>query len=498
MHGKALGSKKKKAHKIIKRGSMKSLGKNSVFNVIYTCANILFPLITSMYVARILMESGVGRVAYAQNIASYFTTFAALGLPTYGVRKIAQCRDDQVELNRTFSELFLINMISTTVSCVAYIIVVVTIDNSMMTVPLAIASGLAVFFNYLNIDWLYQGEEEYTYITLRSIAVKIVSFVLVVLFVNSASDYVVYALIVSMATGGNYIFNVFHARSFVSLTFSDVRLQKHIKPLIVFACNIFLVSVYSKIDITMLGSMSTDTTVGLYSYAYKITYLLTTVCTSVTAILFPRIIYQYHNSRDEFLMLLSVGQRSVFFLCIPMVAAVVLMAPNIISTLFGSAFIPAASILRIFAPLIIIKSIGDLLGFQLMVATENEKKITIAYAISAVSNILMNTLLIPRFNGNGAAIASITSELIANAYQIILMKKQVSYKIEWKALIQSIISALLACMIAMISTMYITNSILCLVLSVLIGASVYLIANIAFRNAFLLMLLNKANDIIHR
>ena len=133
-----------------------------------------------------------------------------------------------------------------------------------------------------------------------------------------------------------------------------------------------------------------------------------------------------------------------------------------------------------------------------MVATENEKKITIAYAISAVSNILMNTLLIPRFNGNGAAIASITSELIANAYQIILMKKQVSYKIEWKALIQSIISALLACMIAMISTMYITNSILCLVLSVLIGASVYLIANIAFRNAFLLMLLNKANDIIHR
>ena len=187
MHCNALGSKKKKAHKIIKRGSMKSLGKNSVFNVIYTCANILFPLITSMYVARILMESGVGRVAYAQNIASYFTTFAALGLPTYGVRKIAQCRDNQVELNRTFSELFLINMISTTVSCVAYIIVVVTIDNSMMTVPLAIASGLAVFFNYLNIDWLYQGEEEYTYITLRSIAVKIVSFVSVVLFVNTAT-----------------------------------------------------------------------------------------------------------------------------------------------------------------------------------------------------------------------------------------------------------------------------------------------------------------------
>ena len=207
---------------------MKSLGKNSVFNVIYTCANILFPLLTSMYVARILMESGVGRVAYAQNIASYFTTFAALGLPNYGVRKVAQCRDNRTELNRTFSELFFINMISTTIAFVSYIVVVISLDNSMMTVPLAIASGLAVFFNYLNIDWLYQGEEEYTYITLRSIAVKVASFILVVIFVRSANDYVIYALIVSLATGGNYIFNVIHARSFVSITISNIHLKKHI------------------------------------------------------------------------------------------------------------------------------------------------------------------------------------------------------------------------------------------------------------------------------
>ena len=62
----------------------KSMLKNSVFNIIYTASNILFPFITSIYVSRILLPVGVGKVASAQNIASYFVTAAALGLPSYG------------------------------------------------------------------------------------------------------------------------------------------------------------------------------------------------------------------------------------------------------------------------------------------------------------------------------------------------------------------------------------------------------------------------------
>lgn len=70
----------------------KSMLKNSVFNIIYTASNILFPFITSIYVSRILLPVGVGKVASAQNIASYFVTAAALGLPSYGVREFAKVR----------------------------------------------------------------------------------------------------------------------------------------------------------------------------------------------------------------------------------------------------------------------------------------------------------------------------------------------------------------------------------------------------------------------
>ena len=64
---------------------MKSLAKNSVYNIIYKCSNLVFPLIISAYVSRILLAEGIGKVSSAQNIVTYFTLLAALGLANYFV-----------------------------------------------------------------------------------------------------------------------------------------------------------------------------------------------------------------------------------------------------------------------------------------------------------------------------------------------------------------------------------------------------------------------------
>ena len=54
-----------------------SLAKNSIFNVCYQLLNVIFPLISASYVARVLMPSGVGLVAMAQNWVAYFVIFAS-------------------------------------------------------------------------------------------------------------------------------------------------------------------------------------------------------------------------------------------------------------------------------------------------------------------------------------------------------------------------------------------------------------------------------------
>ena len=93
---------------------------NSIFNVIYKVLNILFPLVTAAYIARIIESELIGEVAFAQNIAQYFVLLAALGLPNYGTREIAKKRDQKDASCKVFSELLLLNAISTTVCLLVY------------------------------------------------------------------------------------------------------------------------------------------------------------------------------------------------------------------------------------------------------------------------------------------------------------------------------------------------------------------------------------------
>ena len=71
--------------------------------------NVIFPLVTVPVVSRILLSSGLGKVNYAFNIVGWFTLFAALGIPRYGIREVAKQKANQSELNKCFSEIFLIN-----------------------------------------------------------------------------------------------------------------------------------------------------------------------------------------------------------------------------------------------------------------------------------------------------------------------------------------------------------------------------------------------------
>lgn len=140
---------------------------------------------------------------------------------------------------------------------------------------------------------MYKGLEEYGYITGRSLAIKGISLLALFLFVKARQDYVAYALISSLATGGNYVFNVIHARKFVKIRLSGIKLIKHLKPVLLIACIIFLSSIYNKIDVTMLNMMATDESVGYYSYAQKTVNMVLTMANAVTAALLPRLSYYY-------------------------------------------------------------------------------------------------------------------------------------------------------------------------------------------------------------
>ena len=161
--------------------------------MIYKGFTALFPLITTSYISRVLLPAGVGRVGYANTIVAYFVLIASLGIPTYGVKAIAQSGETKEGRSRTFWELFFINLAATLMCIVAYYVFVDNFPHFADRKLLFQIMGLMLILNIFNIDWFYQGMEEYSYIATRSIIVKILSFVAMLLFVKKAKDYVIYA-----------------------------------------------------------------------------------------------------------------------------------------------------------------------------------------------------------------------------------------------------------------------------------------------------------------
>ena len=79
-----------------------SIRKNFIFRVLYELLILITPFITIPYVARVLGSKGAGITSYTASIMSFFTMFAALGTPQYGMREIARHRDSPQETSRLF------------------------------------------------------------------------------------------------------------------------------------------------------------------------------------------------------------------------------------------------------------------------------------------------------------------------------------------------------------------------------------------------------------
>ena len=96
----------------------KSIKLNFVMNALLNMSSFIFPLITFPYVSRILLPEGTGRVNFATSFIAYFTMFAQLGIPTYGIRACATVRDNKKALSKTAHELLFINIVMSIISYV--------------------------------------------------------------------------------------------------------------------------------------------------------------------------------------------------------------------------------------------------------------------------------------------------------------------------------------------------------------------------------------------
>lgn len=412
----------------------RSIKFNFAMNLILTTSSFIFPLITYPYISRVLLVDGNGQISFATSVLSYFAMFASLGIPTYGIRVCAQVRDDKIQLTRTVQELIIINLISTAVTYLAFFLSLIAIPIFRQDKSLLLINSISLILNTIGVNWFYSALEKYSYITVRSLIFKAISIILMFILVHKPEDYLIYAAITVMATGGSNIMNFFYLRHFISMKpVGNYDIKRHLKPIFLFFGSAVASSIYTNLDMVMLRFLSNVTEVGYYQVAVKVKMLLTTLVTSLGAVLLPRLSYYVQQGKDkEFKDITAKAFNFVLIISAGMTIYFILFAKETVLVLSGSAFLNAVTPLQIIMPSVLFIGLSYVTGLQILIPLMKEKQLMLSFIFASVFDFILNLFVIPRWKASGAAFSTAIAELcvlMVQCYYLIPLLKSIIPKI---------------------------------------------------------------------
>lgn len=404
-----------------------SIKLNFVMNIILTVSQVIFPLITFRYVAEILHPAGTGIVGFASSVVAYFALFAQLGIPTYGVRATAQVRDDKEELSRVVQELVIINLLMSALVYVVFAFSLVVVPKFAENKALLLVTSTTIIFNAIGMEWLYKGLEQYSYITVRSIAFKFLAVILMFLMIKSEQDTVIYAALTIFAGSASSVLNFLHARKYISMwPVGKYKFGRHMKPIIIFFAMSCATTIYTNLDTVMLGFMKTDTDVGYYNAAVKIKTVLLGVVTALGTVLLPRASYYVEQKlMDEFYRVARKAIHFVFLISLPMAVYFIFFAKEGIFFLSGDAYGGAIIPMQIIMPTLVLIGLTNIMGIQMLVPLGGEKTVLYSEIVGAVVDLILNAILIPSMSSAGAAIGTLVAEVAVFIVQYIALRGSV-------------------------------------------------------------------------
>lgn len=352
-------------------------------------------------------------MAFATSVINYFVMLSQLGIPTYGIRACAKCRDNKDELTKTVQELLVINTVAVVASYILLIAVIVVVPKFREEPELMIINSLTLVLNMVGMEWLYQAVEQYQYITIRNIAFKIISIVLMFVFVHDPGDYILYGALTVVSAGGSNVLNLLNCRKILNSKtyFGKYNFQKHLKPIFVFFALSVAVSIYTSMDTAMLGFMSDDKEVAYYALATKVKMILATTISALGPVLLPRMTYCLnHKQYSKFKEYIEKSLHFVLLAAVPVVIYFAVMSSEVTNILGGEEYKPAVLCMQVITLAVLPLGIGNVACSQVLTPLGKEVLTMYSTICGAVINFIANAILIPKLGAVGAAGATVLAE----------------------------------------------------------------------------------------
>ena len=403
---------------------MKSLQKNFLYNVLYQILLVILPLITAPYISRTLGATAVGVYSYTYSVAYYFLLIAMLGIGNHGNRSIAAVRDDRKKLNKTFSSIYSLQVITFSIAILAYAIYLVLFvkDNRLIVLLqlIYVTSGL------FDIGWLFFGLEQFKLTVARNTLIKISTVVLMFVFVHKPSDLWKYTLIMSTGTLFSQAYLWLYVKKYVSFEKCSVKeITSNIKPVLILFIPVLAYSIYKVMDKIMLGNMSSYDQVGFYNNAEKIINIPMGIITALGTVMLPRmsnIVAKGDKKRvDDYI---RISAKLVTLLSSAIAFGLMGVSSVLAPVFFGDEFIACGEIIRLLSVTVFFIAWANVIRTQYLIPNKRDSIYLTSTMVGAILNLIINWMLIPKYQANGAAFGTIVAEFSVMLVQMVAVKNE--------------------------------------------------------------------------
>lgn len=394
------------------------LNNKQVKNAGWLIGGKILQMIISLFVgvltARYLGPSNYGLIGYAGAYTAFFMAFCTLGINSILVKEFI---DDPEQEGTLLGSSLVLRAISSLASAFVIICIVFFVDAGETDTILVVAlCSLGVVFHIFEVfNYWFQAH-------LRSKITAIATFIAYCITaayriflmatgkstfffaLASSVDYICIAAILLFCyfkSGGK------------KLKFSWNRGKKLLSKSHHFILSGLMVAIYGHTDKLMLKQMIDEAEVGYYTTAVAVCGMWCFILSAIIDSVNPAIMQANHVDDELFKKKNRQLYAIVFYVSMAVSALFQIFAPLVIRILYGEPYLPSVAPLRIVTWYTAFSYLGVARNAWI-VCRDQQKYLKYIYAAAAVLNIIMNLLFIPVLGAEGAAIASLISQILTS------------------------------------------------------------------------------------
>lgn len=388
--------------------------KNAIWLIGGRVAQMVLSLFVGVLSARYLGPSNYGLVNYGTAMVSFFMSFCTLGINSVIVKEFF---DNPEEQGVALGTSIVMRFLSSVCSAILIVSISFVLDygdwETVVVVALCSVSLLFHVFDTIKYWFQHRYQSNLTAIAIFVAYVLTSAYKILLLVLNKSVLWFAFATSVDYLALSLLLLIFYKKQNGPKFAFSWEKGKALLSKSYHYILSGMMVAIYGHTDKLMLKHMMDEESVGFYATAVAICSMWTFVLSAIIDAMYPTIIQSFKDDKKAFDKMNRQLYAIVFYVTVFVSVMFVLFGDFGISLLYGKAYLPASTPLKIITWYTAFSYFGVARNAW-MVCNEKQKYLKYMYIFAAILNVVLNLVFIPMWGASGAAFASLITQIFTS------------------------------------------------------------------------------------